>query len=176
LHFCILVTEKHYNTLLHQSGTVIMSELESAARGLLELDEDQLTAKLGLLEQSGAGARGADGLEDLYNLPEPRGGLDDLLKIGKNVFGPASEGAYKALCSDIGGDSDLAKELTDLMGQKTADASAKATALLTPILASAGLPQSLAVVVGALLVKKLAKGASDFICTTWKANIDGAAT
>ena len=158
-----------------------MSELESAARGLLELDEDQLTAKLGLLEQSGAGAkgakgaRGADGLEDLYNLPEPRGGLDDLLKIGKNVFGPASEGAYKALCSDIGGDSDLAKELTDLMGQKTADASAKATALLTPILASVGLPQSLAVVVGALLVKKLAKGTADFICTNWKANIDGTA-
>lgn len=156
-----------------------MSELESAARGLLELDEDQLTAKLGLLEQSGAGAkgaRGADGLEDLYNLPEPRGGLDDLLKIGKNVFGPASEGAYKALCSDIGGDSDLAKELTKLMDQNTSEANAKATALLTPILASVGLPQSLAVVVGALLVKKLAKGTSDFICTTWKANIDGTAT
>jgi hypothetical protein len=156
-----------------------MSELESAARGLLELDEDQLTAKLGLLEQSGAGAkgaRGADGLEDLYNLPEPKGGLDDLLKIGKNVFGPASEGAYKALCSDIGGDSDIAKELTNLMGQKTADASAKATALLTPILASAGLPQSLAVVVGALLVKKLAKGIAGSICTTWKANIDGTST
>ena len=62
------------------------------------------------------------------------------------------------------------------MDQNTSEANAKATALLTPILASVGLPQSLAVVVGALLVKKLAKGTSDFICTTWKANIDGTAT
>jgi len=33
------------------------------------------------------------------------------------------------------------------------------------------LPQSVAIVVGTLLVKKLAKGSSDFICTKWKQNI-----
>ena len=80
------------------------------------------------------------------------------------------------LCSDVGDlvkDADVATELTKLMAQKTTEASTQAIALLTPILAGAGLPQSVAIVVGTLLVKKLAKGSSDFICTKWKQNIEG---
>jgi hypothetical protein len=154
-----------------------MSEIEAVARGLLELDEDDLTARLGLLDRElNSGTRGAISIDDLIDLPMPRSGLGDLLKAGQNIFGPASAGAYKVLCSDVGElakDSDLAKELTKLMDQKTTEASAQAAALLTPILASVGLPQSLAVVVGALLVKKLAQGTSDFICTNWKKNIEG---
>ncbi len=154
-----------------------MSEIEAVARGLLELDEDDLTARLGLLDRElNSGARSATSIDDLIDLPVPRAGLGDLLKAGQNIFGPASAGAYKVLCSDVedlAKDSDLAKELTKLMDQKTTEASAKVAALLTPVLASSGLPQSLAVVVGALLVKQLAHGAGDFICTTWKKNIEG---
>jgi hypothetical protein len=154
-----------------------MSEIEAVARGLLELDEDDLTVKLGLLEpELNSDARGATSIDDLLNMPTPKAGLGDLLKAGQNIFGPASAGAYKVLCSDIGDlakDSDLAKELTKLMDQRTSEASAKVAALLTPILASGGLPQSLAVIVGALLVKKLAKDGADFICTKWKKNIEG---
>jgi hypothetical protein len=153
-----------------------MSEVEAAARGLLALDEEELITKLGLIDQFVSSDPNAASIDYLDSLPEPKGGLDDLLKAGKNIFGPASAGAYKVLCSDIGDlakDSDLAQELTKLMDAKTAEASAQAAALLTPILASGGLPQSLALVVGTLLVKKLAKGSSDFICTNWKNNIEG---
>lgn len=154
-----------------------MSEIEAVARGLLELDEDDLTARLGLIDRElNSGARGATLIDDLIDLPVPRAGLGDLLKAGQNIFGPASAGAYKVLCSDIGDlakDSDLAKEMTKLMDQKTTEASAKVAALLTPVLASGGLPQSLAVIVGALLVKQLAHGTGKLICTTWKKNIEG---
>ncbi len=148
-----------------------MSAIETVAQDLLALDEDELTTKLGLLDQDlNAGVRGATSLNYLENLPEPRAGLEDLLKAGQNVFGPASAEAYRVLCSDVGDlvkDSDVTTELTKLMAQKTTEASTQAIALLTPILAGAGLPQSVAIVVGTLLVKKLAKGSSDFICTKW---------
>ena len=154
-----------------------MSEIEAVARGLLEFDEDDLTVKLGLLEpELNSGSRNATSIDDLLDMPTPKAGLGDLLKAGQNIFGPASAGAYKVLCSDIGDlakDSDLAKEMTKLMDQKTTEASAKVAALLTPILASGGLPQSIAVIVGALLVKQLAHGTGNFICTTWKKNIEG---
>jgi hypothetical protein len=154
-----------------------MSAIETVAQDLLALDEEELTTKLGLLDQDlNAGVRGATSLNYLENLPEPRGGLEDLLKAGQNIFGPASAEAYRVLCSDVGNlvkDADVATELTNLMAQKTTEASTQAIALLTPILAGAGLPQSVAIVVGTLLVKKLAKGSSDFICTKWKQNIEG---
>ena len=156
-----------------------MSQIESIAQDLLALDEEDLTIKLGLLEQTlQSGTRGAKSLEFIADLPEPRAGFSDLLDLGKNVFGPASAEAYRVLCTDVGDlvkDSDLATELTKLMAQKTMEASTQAVALLTPILTSAGLPQSVALMVGTLLVKKLAKGSSDFICTKWKQNIEGIA-
>lgn len=139
-----------------------MSGVETVAQNLLELDEQELTTKLGLLDQDlNAGVRGTTSIDYLENLHEPRGGLEDLLKAGQNVFGPASAGAYRVLCSDVNDlakDSDLAKELTKLMDTKTTEASTQAVALWTPILAGGGLPQSVATVVGTLLVKKLAKG------------------
>lgn len=66
-------------------------------------------------------------------------------------------------------DPKLAQELSNLMEQKTSEAAAKATAIIAPVLkGSLGFPESLAVVLGALLVKKLVKGTSDFICTSWQ--------
>jgi hypothetical protein len=156
-----------------------MSAIETIVQDLLALDEEELTTKLGLLDQDlNAGVRGATSIDYVENLPEPRGGIEDLLKVGQNVFGPASAEAYRVLCSDVGDlvkDSDVATELTKLMAQKTTEASTQAVALLTPILAGGGLPQSVAIVVGTLLVKKLAKGSADFICTKWKQNIEGVA-
>jgi hypothetical protein len=100
-----------------------------------------------------------------------------LLKAGKNIFAPASAQAYKILCSPMGGDSELAAELDKLMNQKTADAAAKMTAAITPVLVtSLGLPQSIAVMVGSLIAKKIAKGTSDLICENWKATLEGSET
>jgi hypothetical protein len=154
-----------------------MTDVDAIAQKLLKLSEEELTAEVGARAQNIEADPSAGDLEALEAEPRAasRASFDDLRKLGQNVFGPASSGAYKVLCSPVGGNSDLAKELDSLMTQKTSEAAAKATALLAPILVGQlALPQSLAVVVGALLVKKLSKGAGDFICNNWKKNIESA--
>lgn len=153
-----------------------MAEIEAVAQNLLALDEDELMAQLGARSQAIEASPRAASLDSLEaEVPIPRGAFDDLLKAGKSVFAPASTQAYKVLCSPIGGNSDLAKELDKLMNEKTTEAAAKMTAALTPVLVgSLGLPQSLAVMVGSLIVKKIAKGASDLICENWKSSLEGA--
>lgn len=158
----------------------MMTNVETLAQNLSELDEENLTVQLGVLSQYVESNPGAESLitslldeENLDAIPTPRGAFDDLFQAGMQVFNSVSPTAYKICCSPVEGvlikDPDLAKELTKLMDEKTAEATAKATAILAPILSSSGLglPQSLAVVLGALLVKKLAKGTSDFICINW---------
>lgn len=158
-----------------------MSDVTAIAQKLAELDEDELTVQLGALSQYVEANPEMTTIVAIDEIPVPKGAFDDLLQAGKNVFGPASAGAYKIFCSPVEGmlikDPELAQELSNLMNQKTAEASAKATAILTPILTgSLGLPQSLAVVIGTILVKKLAKGTSDLICNTWQKNIQETAS
>lgn len=147
-------------------------------QNLLELDEDELTAQLGVRAQNiEANPRAAsiDSLEE--SAPVPRGAWDEVLKLGQNYFDPVNAQAYKILCSPIGGDGELAKELDKLMNEKTTEAAAKATTLLTPVLVgSLGLPQSLAVLAGTLIVKKIAKGFSDFTCENWKTSLEASST
>ncbi|HEY9639465.1 MAG TPA: hypothetical protein V6C57_03220 [Coleofasciculaceae cyanobacterium] len=151
-----------------------MAEVEAVAKNLLELDEDDLMVQIGVRAQEIETTPRAASIEALEeDIPVPRGAFNDLLKAGNNIFGPASEQAYKVLCSPIGGDSQLTAELDKLMTEKTTEAAAKMTGLLTPVLVGTlGLPQSLAVLVGSLIVKKLAKGTSDLICVNWKTNLD----
>jgi hypothetical protein len=154
-----------------------MAEVEAVAQNLLTLGEEYLLAQIGARSQAiEASPRAAsiDALEE--EIPVARGAFDELLKAGQNVFAPASAQAYKLFCSPIGGDSDLAKELDKLMNEKTAEAAAKMTGLLAPVLVgSLGLPQSIAVMVGSLIVKKIAKGTSDFVCENWKMALEDAA-
>ncbi|NJR66095.1 MAG: hypothetical protein HC772_13460 [Leptolyngbyaceae cyanobacterium CRU_2_3] len=137
-----------------------MAEIETVAQNLLQLDEDDLMVQIGVRAQAIEVSPEAGSIDSLSEeIPTSRGALSDLLKAGSHVFAPASEQAYKILCSPMGGDSELAAELDRLMSEKTATAAAKMTSLLTPVLVgSLGLPQSLAVLVGSLIVKKLSKG------------------
>jgi hypothetical protein len=174
-----LYNQEHQRSFQVSLGrSVFMAEVEAVAQNLLALDEDELLAQLGARSQAIEASPTAASIDSLEEeVPVPRGAFDDLLKAGKNVFAPASAQAYKILCSPIGGDSDLAKELDKLMNEKTAEAAAKMTAALTPVLVSSlGLPQSIAVMVGSLIVKKAAKGASDFICENWQATLEGSTT
>lgn len=151
-----------------------MAEIEAVAQNLLALDEDELMAQIGARSQAIEASPKAASIESLEaEIPVPRGAFDDLLKAGKNIFAPASAQAYNILCSPIGGDGELAKELDKLMNEKTAEAASKMAAALAPVLVgSLGLPQSIAVMVGSLIVKKIAKGTSDFICENWKATLE----
>lgn len=158
-----------------------MAEVEVVAQRLIELNEADLTVQLGALSQYMEANPEAGAIADFETMPVSRGAFDDLLKTGKSVFVSVSPRAYSLFCSPVEGvlikDPELARELSNLMEQKTSEAAAKATAILAPVLkGSLGLPQSLAVVLGALLVKKLAKGTSDFICTSWQKNIEGSAS
>lgn len=149
-----------------------MAELETVARGLVELDEEELTAQLGALAQAVEMDASAASLEAAVDVPTPRGIFDDLFQAGMAVLNSVSPKAYELFCTPIGGNSELAAELDQLMNQKTAEAAAKMTGLLTPVLVgSLGLPQSIAVLVGSLIVKKLAKGASNFVCDNWKESL-----
>ncbi|MDX2100243.1 MAG: hypothetical protein SFW36_20905 [Leptolyngbyaceae cyanobacterium bins.59] len=155
-----------------------MAEVEAIAQGLLALDDEDLMVQIGAQAQVIEASPEAASIESLVEeLPVPKGAFDDLLKAGKNIFAPASAQAYNILCSPLGGDSELAKELEKLMNEKTAEAAAKMTATIAPILVgSLGLPQSIAVMVGALIVKRIAKGASNVICENWKETLEGPET
>jgi hypothetical protein len=155
-----------------------MAEVEAVAQNLLALNEDDLMAQIGARSQAIEASPRAASIDSLEEeIPVPRGAFDDLLKAGKTIFAPASAQAYNILCSPIGGNSDLAMELDKLMNEKTAEAAAKMAAALTPVLVgSLGLPQSIAVMVGSLIVKKVAKGTSDFICENWQVTLEGSPT
>ncbi|MDX2243725.1 MAG: hypothetical protein NW224_23840 [Leptolyngbyaceae cyanobacterium bins.302] len=156
-----------------------MVDVESLAQSLAELDEENLTVQLGALSQYVESNPEAEAtITSLEAIPTPRGAFDELLQAGLDAFQSVSPGAYKILCSPVEGvlikDPALAEELRKLMDEKTTEAVAKATAIIAPILTTSGLglPQSLTVVISALLVKKLAKGTSDLICTNWQKNLE----
>lgn len=154
-----------------------MADVDALAQSSVEQTEEDLTVQLGALFQYvAANPEEEQFITSFEAIPTPRGAFDDLLQAGVNVFNSYSPAAYKIFCSPVEGvlikDADLARELSKLMDEKTTEAAAKATAIIAPILTgSLGLPQSLAVVIGALLVKKLAKGTSDFICARWQKTV-----
>jgi hypothetical protein len=155
----------------------IMSQLNTIATKLIEFDEEELVAKIGMrsqLQTRGGEAELNDESFDFLDEMVPRGGFNDFLEAGKDFFSPVNAQAFNILCSEIGQDSELGKALNSVMNIKTTEAAAKVTALLSPVLVSQlALPQSLAVMVGALIVKKGAKGASDFTCSNWKKSLEG---
>lgn len=150
-----------------------MTNINTVVQKLQELDEDELIAQLGMRAQAFGSDPSAASIESLEEpMPVSRASLDDVLKTGQNLLNKTSADTYKLMCTPIGGDGDLAKELNQVLNEKTASAAAKATSLITPVLVgSLGLPQSLAVLLGTLIVKKLAKGTSDFICDRWQQSL-----
>lgn len=150
-----------------------MTNVNTVIQKLQELDEDQLIAELGMRAQAFGSDPSAASIESLEEpMPVSRASWDDVLKTGQNLLKQTSTDTYKLMCTPIGGNGDLAKELNQVLNEKTAEAAAKATSLITPVLVgSLGLPQSLAVLLGTLIVKKLAKETSDFICDRWQQSL-----
>lgn len=150
-----------------------MTNVNTVIQKLQKLDEDELIAQLGMRAQVFGSDPSAASIESLEEpMPVSRASWDDVLKTGQNLLNQTSADTYKLMCTPIGGNGDLAKELNQVLNEKTAEAAAKATSLITPVLVgSLGLPQSLAVLLGTLIVKKLAKGTSDFICDRWQQSL-----
>ncbi len=153
-----------------------MSQINVVASKLIELDEDELAARIGMrsqLQTRGGEAELNDDSFDFLDEMVPRGGFNDFLNAGKDFFSPLNSQAFNLLCTEIGQDSELGKALDNVMNIKTTEAAAKVTAILSPVLVSQlALPQSLAVMVGALIVKKVAKGAADFTCSNWQKSLE----
>jgi hypothetical protein len=81
-----------------------MAEIEAVAQNLLNLDEDDLMVQIGVRAQeieTNPSAASIDALEE--DIPVPRGAFSDLFKAGSNIFGPASEQAYKVFVHRLGG-------------------------------------------------------------------------
>lgn len=150
-----------------------MADVNVVVQKLQALDEEELIAQLGMRAQAIESDPSAASIESLSEpMPVPRASCDDVLKTGQNLLNQTSANAYKLMCTPIGGNGDLAKELDQVFNEKTAVAAAKATSLITPVLVSSlGLPQSLAVLLGTLIVKKLAKGTSDLVCDRWQQSL-----
>lgn len=156
-----------------------MADTTAIVHQLLDLDEDELTAQIGMQAQSieqNADAASLSSLED--PIAVPRAGWSEVFQFGQSIFEDASVRGYKLLCTPLGeGNSEtaeLVQELEKLLDSKTAEATTQATALLAPVLVgSLGLPQSLAVMIATLLVKRLAKGTSDLICDRWQNSLGG---
>ena len=150
-----------------------MTDVNAVVQKLQALDEDELIVQLGMRAQALESDPSAASIESLEKpMPVPRASWDDVLKTGQNLLNKTSADTYKLMCTPIGGNGDLAKELNQVLNEKTAEAATKATSLITPVLVgSLGLPQSLAVLLGTLIVKKLAKETSDFICDRWQQSL-----
>lgn len=150
-----------------------MTDVNAVIQKLQALDEDELIAQLGMRAQAIESDPSAASIESLEEpMPVPRASWDDVLKTGQNLLNKTSADTYKLMCTPIGSNGDLAKELNQVLSEKTAEAAIKATSLITPILVgSLGLPQSLAVLLGTLIVKKLAKESSEFICDRWQQSL-----
>jgi hypothetical protein len=159
-----------------------MAEINDVAQKLHTLKEEELEAMIGERSQSQSQSRSQvtdvtdDSLDLLLEYIETgtRGPVDDFLNAGKNFFAPINAQAYKYLCSDIDEDSELGRALSTVMNDKTTEAAAKVTAFLSPILVTQfALPQALAVLIGTLIVKKVAKGFADFTCSNWEKSLEG---
>ena len=151
-----------------------MTNVNTLIQKLQELDEDELIAQVGMRAQAiESDQERAASIESLSEpMPVPRASWDDVLKTGQNLLNQTSANTYKLMCTPIGGNGDLAKELDQVFNEKTAVAAAKATSLIAPVLVSSlGLPQSLAVLLGTLIVKNLAKGTSDLVCDRWQQSL-----
>jgi hypothetical protein len=157
-----------------------MAATNDLAQKLHKLNEVELETMIGMRSESQSRSSMTGETDDsLDSLEEdidtvPRGGLNDFINAGKDFFAPINAQAYKYLCSDIDKDSELGKALSTVMSDKTTEAAAKVTAFLSPVLVTQfALPQALAVLVGTLIVKKVAKGTSDFTCSNWKQALEG---
>lgn len=150
-----------------------MTDVNTVIQKLQVLDEDELLSQVGMYAQVIVSDPSAASIESLEKpMPIPRASWDDVLKIGQNLLSQTSADTYKLMCTPIDGNGELAQELSQVLNEKTALAAAKATSLITPVLVgSLGLPQSLAVLLGTLIVKRLAKGTSDFICDRWQQSL-----
>ena len=149
-----------------------MRDIAAVAYNLVDLNEDDLIVRLGALSQS-IEVDLIDSVDGSETILTQSRAFDEIRKAGIDILNAASSQAHDILCAPVDGNGDLASALDELMNEKTADATAKMTGLLAPVLVgSLGLPQSIAVLVGSLIVKRMAKGTSDFVCENWKASLN----
>ena len=162
---------------------------EVAVEELWETDEDLLLAQLGQLSERSpivterpVGMR-AEVLErspivterpiamrsELVTLEDRSyGAVKNLLAKGNEAFETISPLAYKVLCSDLG-EGELAQELTKLMENNTEAAAAKAVTILGSVLLKhLNMPQTMAMVMATLVIKRAAKETSTLICENWQ--------
>jgi hypothetical protein len=144
-----------------------MENTDELMQQLLDLDEDQLKAQLGIQAQGIAANPSIASIEAVDVDAAPRGIIDaKALEFGQRLFNRINQGAYEIMCEDPFGDR---SETLQQLEQALNDNYVKAAGILAPALVSGlGLAPAIATIIATIIVKKIAQGSANLICETWQ--------
>ena len=145
-------------------------QAEAAVEALLESDESQLYEQLGILSnalnETPAVVAGFDP-EVSYD-QAAMGPLDDIRKLGRRIFARWEKETYRMLCGGGADDTNDRQAIKDALG---IGGTALATYLATTLVATFALAPAVAVVIGAIVVRRYFNPAYDEFCSVWSERI-----
>jgi hypothetical protein len=158
-----------------------MASTNELLQDLANLDEKDLEAQLGIRAQTIGGAvakgesRSASKASVELEVLDTRGGLQDAVAFGQQMFNWISPAAYKLLCTPMGGENadETMKELVKLLDEDLEKNVAKAAGMLTPFLTTnLGLAPAVAALISTLIIKRVSKGFAKFTCDAWQKSLE----
>ncbi|HEX8320406.1 hypothetical protein [Longimicrobium sp.] len=147
--------------------------LRSQVDGLLESDEDQLFAELGIRAramQADPQVAGSYSPQVTHSAAE-MGVLDDVRDFGRRVFKRWNVQAWELVC---GTDADDSKDRDDFLGAIGVDKSVATAALATLLVSHLALAPAIAAVAAAIIIKRFARPAYEEFCSSWKGSLPAA--
>jgi hypothetical protein len=144
--------------------------VDTVVQGLLDSDEDQLLAQLGMRSLAALGDLSQSALyaPDLGGVaPDKMGAQDELKKLGKRILKRWNQSAYQLVCGDEPDDAKTRKEVQSALGL----GKAAAAGVITSALIGVGLMPALAPVVAAIVINKFFDPAYGEFCAYWKENL-----
>lgn len=158
-----------------------MADTLDALQNFADLEEGELEAQLGIRAQTIGDAvakgesRSASKASTELEVLDTKGGLQDALAVGQQMFNWISPAAYKLLCTPMGGENadETMKELVKLLDEDLEKNVAKAAGMLTPLLtANLGLAPAVAALISTLIIKRVSKGFAKFTCDAWQKSLE----
>lgn len=147
--------------------------LRSQVDGLLESDEDQLFAELGIRARAMRAdprVAGSYSPQVVHSAAE-MGVLDDVRDFGRRVFKRWNVQAWELVC---GTDADDSKDRKDFLDSIGVDKSVATMALAGLLVSHFTLAPAVAGVVAAIIVKRFARPVYDEFCSSWKGSLPAA--
>jgi len=150
----------------------LQTQAVPVAEKLLQSDEDQLFAQLGLRKEF-IDEHPAAGTELEPNVPAEFAGkgLDFMLEVGQEYFNRVNRDVYALLCGDDNANAEERAKLQNAFGLGNASIAGAITAAAVTVL---HLPAAVAVVIAALIVKLFVKDGVAATCAVWHRHLPAA--